>query len=537
MNLPKSASFMALVYAGVTLTLMTKTTVVVDASVHSYVNIHMPGHLHQADGGYDHRLGSFGNNAIGGGSHRYYGSVAMQLIDAETDMCHNGDTRVDESRPHPFMLLASRGNCTYVTKARHAQQAGAAGLVISDNTCLCSDGCNVTTDSSPCELEMPSVADDGSGGDVSIPVILLREVDVAPILKTFHADKRLVLLDLKWHPKAITEDHKLYFGMWVDLHDNHTASLMQSVKPLALSLAHSQKESHAQFYPGFQFYSGQEIDCVGNTVSKDQCWQTCTNNGRYCYPSKHGVQVVTEILHRICIWDHHGQSTERNDDGTVWWDYVTYYDEYCRQHWFEADLNKGDEELIKCIEKAYKHTKIKEDEVKLCISDSGTLTGEANNTKLDEQLKQQRDYGLMTAPTVWSNGGSLHWRPPTASSIFSTVCDQYHSDDKTITGGGDVGGPAPKVCQVCNAHPGDGSDKAILKCAQKFYGKHGSKHRFWRGIKVCFWIVFWVALVGGGAYFLYRKFLQGREGDRLGVLSDGLRYAMLSDENNADTVS
>jgi len=39
----------------------------------------------------------------------------------------------------PFILMVDRGGCTFVKQVRNAQQAGAAGVVIAGNTCLCSD--------------------------------------------------------------------------------------------------------------------------------------------------------------------------------------------------------------------------------------------------------------------------------------------------------------------------------------------------------------------------------------------------------------
>jgi hypothetical protein len=33
--------------------------------------------------------------------------------------------------------MADRGDCTFVTKVRHAQHAGASGVLIADNQCVC----------------------------------------------------------------------------------------------------------------------------------------------------------------------------------------------------------------------------------------------------------------------------------------------------------------------------------------------------------------------------------------------------------------
>ena len=37
----------------------------------------------------------------------------------------------------PFILMVDRGDCTFVTKVRHAQHAGAAGVIVADDICVC----------------------------------------------------------------------------------------------------------------------------------------------------------------------------------------------------------------------------------------------------------------------------------------------------------------------------------------------------------------------------------------------------------------
>jgi hypothetical protein len=59
------------------------------------------------------------------------------------------------------IALIDRGACTFVTKVRNAQNAGAVGVIIADNrreTCL-----------------PPGLGDDGSGADINIPVISVTQ--------------------------------------------------------------------------------------------------------------------------------------------------------------------------------------------------------------------------------------------------------------------------------------------------------------------------------------------------------------------------
>lgn len=66
--------------------------------------------------------------------------------------------------------MVDRGGCTFVQKVRNAQRVGAAGVMIADNTCLCSfqDVCHPDP-GHDCEIREPIMADDGSGSDISIP--------------------------------------------------------------------------------------------------------------------------------------------------------------------------------------------------------------------------------------------------------------------------------------------------------------------------------------------------------------------------------
>jgi hypothetical protein len=63
-------------------------------------------------------------------------------------------------------------------KVRNAQRSGAAGVIIADNTCLCSDvECIEASDNPTCETSEPIMADDGSGSDISIPSFLMFKHD------------------------------------------------------------------------------------------------------------------------------------------------------------------------------------------------------------------------------------------------------------------------------------------------------------------------------------------------------------------------
>jgi hypothetical protein len=81
----------------------------------------------------------------------------------------------------PFILVADRGDCTSMKKAHNAQRAGAAGLIITDNTCLCAvegGSCAPGIKNKECETKEPIMASHGSGAHILIPSHCISGADV-----------------------------------------------------------------------------------------------------------------------------------------------------------------------------------------------------------------------------------------------------------------------------------------------------------------------------------------------------------------------
>ena len=149
----------------------------------------IPSSLRKTDG-YDHREALFGLPPYGGSitQNVYYADSVM--CDPNVDYTRQGypvrdkdDTGEMAAWKYPFILMVDRGDCTFVKKVRNAQRSGAAGVIIADNTCLCSAGSDCTPDGEfeECESKEPIMADDGSGSDITIPSFLMFKQDADPI--------------------------------------------------------------------------------------------------------------------------------------------------------------------------------------------------------------------------------------------------------------------------------------------------------------------------------------------------------------------
>jgi hypothetical protein len=389
----------------------------------------IPHALYREDG-YDHREALFGIPPYGG-------SIAQAVYYADSDLC---DQTVDTARgfptreldpatgrmkpwPSPYILMVDRGGCTFVQKVRNAQRSGAAGVVIADNVCLCSDKtCLGNTTDTECEPAEPIMADDGSGSDISIPAMLMFKHDAVAV-KAELRQNRPVRLEMAWnmpHP-----DDRVEYEIWTTPVDAVSREFMNSWKPVAVALG-----KRAQFQPRLYLYDGDKAGCRG---SENHCGTLCTNAGRYCSTDPDsdlesgisGADVVREGLRRACVWRLTGQ-----DDGigAKWWDYVREFNARCSDAAYFADEA--------CIKDAYKHAGLDGKAVDRCMNDSGGTASDKTNAKLADELSSKEVQGVILLPSTYVNRvvirGAL-----TPSTVLKAICAGYAE------------GTAPDICNRC----------------------------------------------------------------------------------------
>ncbi|KAL7523856.1 hypothetical protein ACHAWF_001428 [Thalassiosira exigua] len=172
-------------------------------SVSSRLQVHIPQTLFRPEG-YDHRESLFGFPPYGG-------SITHRIFCADSELCDPiVDTRKGfplrpkdksgnmEPWPSPYILMVDRGGCSFVEKVRNAQQSGATGVIIADNLCHCSNmDCVSSNEEDVCERHPPIMADDGSGGDISIPSFLMFKVDADQIKAEVRANP-MVQIEMQW---------------------------------------------------------------------------------------------------------------------------------------------------------------------------------------------------------------------------------------------------------------------------------------------------------------------------------------------------
>merc|ERR1740136_379518 len=478
--------------------------------VNSRLQVQIPSSLVKTDG-YEHREALFGTPPYGG-------SINQPLYYADSDLCDaTVDTRKgypkrskDDSGqmkpwPAPYILMMDRGGCSFVQKVRNAQHAGAAGVIIADNVCLCKDEeCMANEFGSICENNEPIMADDGSGGDIDIPAFLIAKHDGDNIKKEMTDAGQNVQIEMSWTLPA--PDDRVEYELWTTPAEHVSKDFQKTWKNIAKKF-----EDHIYFTPREYVYPGERINCLTET-NREMCSSLCTNNRRYCAMDPDfditsgvsGADVVVESLRRICIYRHYGES-----DGIAltYWDYISEFLERCDNKDFFA--NKG------CLTDVMKAAKVDSDIVSRCMRDSGGTDGDNDNTFLDLEIKAQERRGVVVLPTMFVNAVALRGAL-SQNTVVGAVCAGF------------LEGTAPKICDQCAGcsnkagcvQNGGACEGSFSNPSQKSDGV--SKRSFG------FTLLIICSMFGVGAYLHWKKSREDMRGEVRGILSE---YMPLDNDN------
>mmetsp|Transcript_13321 Transcript_13321/g.32334 ORF Transcript_13321/g.32334 Transcript_13321/m.32334 type:complete len:557 (-) Transcript_13321:167-1837(-) len=401
--------------------------------ISSKLQIHVPKTLTKPDG-YEHREALFGIPPYGG-------SIAQNMYYANADLCDaqttdtrggypirakDGDAKDGKMLPwqSPYILMVDRGGCTFVQKVRNAQRVGAAGVIIADNSCLCSADQCTSDPGHECEEREPIMADDGSGSDISIPSFLMFKQDADEVKAEVMAN-HAVRIEMIW--SLPSPDDRVEYDLWTTPTDVISQGFQLDFKEAAVALG-----NRAYFTPQMYIYDGIRSGCQGIDGEND-CYNLCTNSGRYCATDPDndldrgisGADVVKESLRRMCIWNYYGK-----DDGVgeQWWDYVAEFMYRCN----EEDMFMND----KCVADAMAHAGVDKAKMDQCMDDSGGITDDNQNTLMEVQLREKDKSGVVILPAMYVNRvsirGTLEFQV-----VFDAICAGYAS------------GTTPSVCEMC----------------------------------------------------------------------------------------
>jgi hypothetical protein len=482
--------------------LVGQASAIFEANRSSYLNFIIPKSLHKDNGtSYDHQPAYFGSHY---GIHAMDGSMTHSVYYTGHTLCNTNFTSLGRETPKPpFILMINRGSCQFVTKVRHAQMLGAAAVILADNKQ---------------ETPLPTLSDDGSGHDISIPSMMMTKQDADAVKDAILQKHQSIVATMAWHwPKQETT---VKIDYWHTPVQESSAEFLSNFSMIALQLT-TTDHHRLEFTPHYHILDGTALHCNGNTNKEgDSCYQLCTNNGRYCAAGYHGVtgqKVVTESLRRMCILKHYpttttGQQQQQQQQQHVWWDYLDHFTQWC--------MAKDDEYFADpdCLVDAFKNSGIEQELIETCMKDSGDITSDVPNSLLTSSLDTTEDYGIIQTPTVLINEAPLRYQQLTPKSVFDIYCTGF------------VYGKAPHACYQCGVcgdpvacisrtpmqcFADDGKEQEDIPASGSSTKKKKKSH-FWK------WF-FVLTLMGGvGGFVYYKKYVEDGDGGGAYALTDAL---------------
>jgi len=378
------------------------------------------------EGGYKHREAMFGVP-------QYGGSISQNVYYAKSDFCNPFEDssrwlppqKKGEPPKAPFILMVDKGGCSFVSKVRNAQHAGASGALIANTHCICSDS-ECPRDTSYCDTEEPSMADDGSGSDISIPAFLIFKQDADKIKGVLQRNQPVVV-EMGWH--LPTAGDRVKYEFWTVPTDEISKQFFLDFE-YAVALGLTSAEG-VDFEPHVYLQDSLSKSCQYNQYGERWCETGCTNGGRYCAldpdhdvtQGLSGGDVVKEGLRRMCIWNSYKHSAS---SGLEYWKYLSQFTSHC-----EAVDHFTDDS---CINACYKAAGIDRQRVDACMTSSGGIDKDSPNAILDQQVKSSE--GIVVFPTSKVNGVELRGSL-TAGNVVSAICAAF--DEKH----------QPLICEKC----------------------------------------------------------------------------------------
>jgi hypothetical protein len=215
------------------------------------------------------------------------------------------------------IVMVDRGECTFVTKVRIAQEYKKAnGVIVVDNTNMDAK-----------DIAHIIMADDGWGGGdrVNIPSILISKAHGEKMKKAIQNGEE-VIVELAWD---IPTSNVVAIDFWMSSGNREAMEFLSEFKEYVDKLKHQ-----VQFTPHFHIFAlPQNL----NNLCSD-------STGRYCAPqpegstSVTGSQVLAEDIRQLCIWetgkvqDPHPRPEQEYLGGTFspsYWQYIRDVYEFC----------------------------------------------------------------------------------------------------------------------------------------------------------------------------------------------------------------
>jgi hypothetical protein len=296
------------------------------------------------------------------------------------------------------VVIVDRGECTFVTKVRIAQEyKGAQAVIVVDNTEMTAD-----------DIQHIIMADDGWGGGnrVRIPSIMISSAE-GKVLKEAVLDGRTeVIVELAWD---VPVSNVVSIDFWMSSGNREAQNFLDLFKPYV-----DEMKYQVQFTPHFHVFS---LPKNLNNLCSDE-------TGRFCAPiesgdhSVTGQDVLAEDLRQLCIWNVNKVPDPEPDPlrpataatfSPKYWDYLEAFHEKCPLDGKNPDHQFG----RTCSERVMEQVGISTSAVDECV-----------RTRRDTLLQQEHD-NVAWSPLALRINGWRYAGPLDSSTVLKAVCSGF----------------------------------------------------------------------------------------------------------------
>lgn len=347
-------------------------------------------------------------------------SSAIESVDG-VDVSEPSGYR-DGDAVQAFVLMIERGDCHFVEKVRHAQEISAVGVVIY----------NAGKEEDGAAGALPVMADDGTGGDIRIPSVLIYHRDALKLMGMLHATKRVVVL-LNWQKP--NPDHHVDVALWFSSRSSPTLHLfIETFTKIVRAFADDSEKmvSHVQFTPYFDAYEGSTWGCMGTTTQATEtnstgaddgpgssnCDKLCVYDDKFCTydPERDeaigldGKDVLDEDVRQLCIAQYAQQQQQQTNKTALFWEYVSAFNSKC------SPLNATASEFnAECSQSVQALLEISSAEITACVRDQGL-------SLLRDQIAAKHKFGVLTVPQLTVNNVPFHGTLSCSEPVTLATC-------------------------------------------------------------------------------------------------------------------
>lgn len=265
------------------------------------------------------------------------------------------------------IVVVRRGKCSFTQKVKVAYQKGAHAVIVVDRE----DSALTSQD-----LQNVIVADDGYGGDIHIPSILISKKDGAALIEA--VSKSMVTVQLSWD---VPQDHVVSMDLWMSAGSSESLQFLKDFSERRKTL-----NEVMRFQPHYAVFSMASSDPA---VYQGLCSDT---TGSFCAEDPDssgditGKDVLEEDVRQLCIHELTkksrtpvpGAKAPAVEYAEEYWNYVEQFEDACPL--------AGDHPLARfgteCSEKLMKKIGLDVDKVRQCVvsTQNDKLRKERDNT-------------------------------------------------------------------------------------------------------------------------------------------------------------